>query len=215
MKAIRKKTLHEEIAENLRKMIMTGELKEGDKIKEDRLCASMGISKTPLREALRVLSVEGLVRLVPNRGAYVSKPTFKSIKEMFDVMSVLEGVCARTAAEKMTDRAFQHLEALHGVLEEKFRQRDQEAYIRHNNRYHAYVQKLAGNHTLNQIVNGLRQQILLYRFQSLNLKGRFEDSILEHRQLLEAFRRRDAEKAESLMKSHLKNQCDAMAQIKQ
>jgi DNA-binding GntR family transcriptional regulator len=214
MKAIRKKTLHEEIADRLREMIMTGELKEGDKIRENELCSSMGISKTPLREALRVLSAEGLIKLVPNRGSYVSKPTFESIKEMFDVMSVLEGVCARTAAEKMSDKQFEFLVKLHRKLEEKFEQRNQEAYIRYNNRYHSFVQELAGNRALNQIVNGLRQRILLYRFQSLNLEGRFEDSIREHRELLEAFRERDTEKAETLMKNHLKNQCDAMAQLK-
>ena len=97
MKVIQKKTLHQEIANNLREMIMSGELGEGDKIKEKEFCELMDISKTPLREALRVLSAEGLIRLIPNLGSYVTIPTFKEIKEMFDVMSVLEGVCARTA----------------------------------------------------------------------------------------------------------------------
>jgi DNA-binding GntR family transcriptional regulator len=83
MKAIQKKTLHEEIANNLREMIMSAELREGDKIKENDLCDMMGISKTPLREALRVLSAEGLIRLIPNRGSYVTTPTFEEIKEIF------------------------------------------------------------------------------------------------------------------------------------
>ncbi|MBW2112679.1 MAG: GntR family transcriptional regulator [Deltaproteobacteria bacterium] len=171
MRAIKKKTLHQEIADTLRDMIMSGELREGDKIRENELCGLMGISKTPLREALRVLSAEGLIKLIPNRGSYVTVPTFEEIKEMFDVMSVLEGVCARTAAEKMKDRDFLRLEKIHKRLEENFRERDQKAYIQQNNSYHAFVQKLAGNRTLNQIVNGLRQKILLYRFQSLNLPG--------------------------------------------
>ena len=213
MKAIQKKTLHEEIANNLRDMIMSGELREGDKIKENDLCHMMGISKTPLREALRVLSAEGLIRLIPNRGSYVTTPTFEEIKEMFDVMSVLEGVCARTAAEKMNDKDFSKLEKLHNKLEESFRRRDQKKYIHQNNSYHALVQELAGNKTLNQIVNGLRQKILLYRFQSLNLPERFEQSIREHRDLLAAFRNRDPEKAEMLMTSHLKKQCEALEQL--
>ncbi len=213
MKAIQKKTLHQEIANNLREMIMSGELKEGDKIKENELCEMMEISKTPLREALRVLSAEGLTRLIPNRGCYVTTPTIEEIKEMFDVMSVLEGVCARTAAEKMAAKDFDNLEALHGELEENFRRRDQKEYIRQNNSFHACVQELAGNKTLNQIVNGLRQKILLYRFKSLNLPGRFEQSIREHRDLLEAFRRRDAETAETLMKTHLKNQREALEKL--
>ena len=210
MKIIKKKTLHEEIANNLREMIMSGELREGDKIKENELCDMMGISKTPLREALRVLSAEGLIRLIPNRGSYVTTPTFEEIKEMFDVMVALEGVCARTAVEKMSDQDFIKLENLHQKLEKNFERKDQKEYIRQNNLYHAFVQELAGNKTLNQIVNGLRQKILLYRFQSLNLPGRFDQSIEEHRSLLAAFRNRNPKKAESLMKSHLKKQCDAM-----
>ena len=213
MKAIQKKTLHQEIANNLREMIMSGELREGDKIKEDELCTVMEISKTPLREALRVLSAEGLIRLIPNRGSYVTTPTFEEIKEMFDVMSVLEGVCARTAAEKMSSGDFKKLEDIHHLLEKNFRLKDQKQYIHHNNLYHAFVQELAGNKTLNQIVNGLRQKILLYRFQSLNLSGRFEQSIQEHRDLLEAFRNRDAEKAELLMKSHMKKQSEALEKL--
>ena len=213
MKVIEKKTLHEEIANNLRELIMSGELQEGDKIKEDKLCSSMGISKTPLREALRVLSVEGLIRLVPNRGSFVSTPTFEEIREMFDVMSVLEGVCARAAAEKMGEKDLAALEKLHKKLEENHRRKAQREYIRINNRYHSFVQKLAGNRTLNQIVNGLRQKILLYRYQSLNLPERFAQSIQEHRDLLEAFRNKDPKKAETLMRRHLKKQCEALEKL--
>ena len=213
MKAIQKKTLHEEIANNLREMIMSGELREGDKIKENELCELMDISKTPLREALRVLSAEGLIRLIPNRGSYVTTPTLEEIKEMFDVMSVLEGVCARTAAEKMSNIDYEKLKKIHLQLEENFRLKDQKQYIHYNNEYHSFVQELAGNKTLNQIVNGLRQKILLYRFKSLNLSGRFEQSIQEHRDLLEAFRKRDVEKAESLMKSHMKKQSEALEKL--
>ena len=213
MKVIEKKTLHEEIANNLRELIMSGGLQEGDKIKEDELCSSMGISKTPLREALRVLSVEGLIKLVPNRGSFVSTPTFEEIREMFDVMSVLEGICARAAAKKMSAKDLATLEKLHNKLEKNFKRRAQREYIRINNQFHSFVQELAGNRTLNQIVNGLRQKILLYRYQSLNLPERFEQSIQEHRDLIEAFRKKDLKKAETLMRRHLKNQCDALEKL--
>ena len=206
-----KKTIyHVQIADMLRNMIMTGKLEEGDKVNESELCQNMGISKTPLREALRVLSVEGLIRLVPNRGAFVTKPTFEEISEMFDVMSLLEGFCALEACKKMKEGEFSHLEKLHAKLEVNFERRDQEEYIRVNNQYHAYVQKIAGNRTLNQIVEGLQKKILLYRFQSLNLPARFECSIQEHRDLLEAFRRRDHARAEILMREHLQSQLQAL-----
>lgn len=205
-----KSTYHVQIADMLRNMIMTGKLTEGDKINEVKLCETMGISKTPLREALRVLSVEGLIRLVPHRGAFVTKPELDEIVEMFDVMSQLEGFCASQACQKMTPAEFTRLEHLHAQLEEHYRQRDQEAYIRVNNQYHSLVQKIAGNRTLNQIVDGLRKKILLYRFQSLNFPARFAESIDEHRELLDAFRERDPEKAETLMRNHLHNQSEAL-----
>lgn len=206
----KKATYHVQIADMLRDMIMTGKLREGDKVNEGQLCENMGISKTPMREALRVLSVEGLIRLVPNRGAFVTKPEFEEIAEMFDVMSLLEGFCACEACQKMTPKEFAHLEKLHTKLEESYRRHDQEEYIHFNNQYHSYVQKIAGNRTLNQIVNGLRKKILLYRFQSLNLPTRFSSSISEHRELLEAFRQRNHSKAETLMREHLQNQSRAM-----
>lgn len=210
---IEKEPLHIQIADRLREMIMTGALREGDKINENELCASMGVSKTPLREALRVLNVEGLISLIPNRGSYVTRPTIEEIVEMFDVMSLLEGYCARAACVRMSERDFMRIERLHARLEKHFDHRDQDAYIRVNNQYHSLVQELAGNRTLNQIVSGLRKKILLYRFKSLNLPQRFESSIQEHRQLLEAFRQRDGRMAEALMQTHLKNQSLAMERL--
>lgn len=207
---LNKDTYHVRVADMLRDFIMTGKLNEGDKINESALCKTLGISKTPLREALRVLSVEGLIRQVPHRGSFVTKPTFEEIAEMFDVMSLLEGFCAREACHRMTPRDFSRLEKLHAKLEENFDQHDQEGYIRINNQYHSLVQKIAGNRTMNQIVDGLRKKILLYRFQSLNLKDRFECSIREHRDLLEAFRQRDQARSETLMKMHLQNQSQAL-----
>jgi DNA-binding GntR family transcriptional regulator len=209
----KKATYHVQIADMLRDMIMTGKLKEGDKVNEGQLCETMGISKTPMREALRVLSVEGLIRLVPNRGAFVTKPEFEEIAEMFDVMSLLEGFCARRACEKMTAKNFAHLEKLHAKLEENYEGHDQEEYIRINNQYHSLIQEIAGNRTLNQIVDGLRKKILLYRFQSLNLPDRFASSIREHRDLLEAFRHRDNSRAETLMRQHLQNQTMALKSL--
>jgi len=206
----KKATYHVQIADMLRDMIMTGKLKEGDKVNEGKLCETTGISKTPMREALRVLSVEGLIRLVPNRGAFVTKPEFEEIVEMFDVMSLLEGFCAREACEKMTSKNFSRLEKLHAKLEANFERHDQEEYIRINNQYHSLVQEIAGNRTLNQIVDGLRKKILLYRFQSLNLPARFASSIREHRDLLEAFRQRNHSRAEALMREHLQNQAQAL-----
>ncbi|MBN2808150.1 MAG: GntR family transcriptional regulator [Deltaproteobacteria bacterium] len=212
---LKKSIYHIQVADLLRDMIMTGSLKEGDKINENKLCQSIGVSKTPLREALRVLSVEGLIELVPNRGAFVTQPEFSEIREMFDVMILLEGFCARTACEKMTQKDFSQLEKIHDRLEQQCANQDQEGYIRVNHQYHSFVQELAGNQNLNQIIDGLRKKILLYRFQSLNAPGRMAESIQEHRLLLEVFRQRDHLKAEALMQNHLKRQLTTLEDLVQ
>jgi len=211
----KKSIYHIQIADMLRDMIATGNLKEGDKINENELCSRLGVSKTPLREALRVLSVEGLVDLIPNRGAFVTQPEFTEIREMFDVMILLEGFCARTACEKMSSKDFAQLEKLHAQLEQKVINRDQEGYIRINNKYHSFIQELAGNRSLNQIIDGLRKRILLYRFKSLNAQGRMTESIQEHRELMEVFRKRDHRKAEVLMQVHLRKQLAALENLAQ
>ena len=117
MHKIQAKTLHQEIANQIRGMIRNGILIKGQKIDEKYLCESMGVSRTPVRESLRILSSEGLIDLVPNRGAYISQPPIKEIKDMFEVMSVLEGTCARLATKKMEEKDFRKIEALHKKLE--------------------------------------------------------------------------------------------------
>lgn len=209
----KKTTYHEQLVDMIRNLIMVGKLKEGDKINESALSSEIGISKTPLREALKVLSVEGLIELVPNRGAFVTTPRFEEVCEMFDVMVFLEGFCATKAVANMSSKDFSRLEKLHAKLEEKFERRNQEEYIHVNNQFHAFLQELAGNRTLNKIISDLRKKILLYRFKSLSLPGRFECSIKEHRELLLAFREKNHQKVEVLIKEHLKNQWKALKEL--
>lgn len=204
------KPLHLEVADRVRQMILNGELKKGERILEAEMCTSLGISRTPFREALRILSSEGLIDVVPNRGAYVAQPSAKDIREMFEVMSILEGACARVAAERMTASDFRKIEGTHQTLEAHYAAKDHERYLAVNHAYHVLVQEMAGNKILDEVINGLRQKILLYRHRQLYQTDRFAASIQEHRDLLEAFRRRDAEAAESLMKRHLMNQCEAI-----
>ncbi len=129
---------------------------------------------------------------------------------MFEVMSVLEGTCARLAAKKMEEKDFRKIEALHKELEKYYSKQDHEAYLENNNAYHVFIQELPGNKVLDDVINGLRQKILLYRHRQLYQPERFKQSIQEHRDLLEAFRKRDAALAERLMKKHLLKQCEAL-----
>jgi len=207
---IEAKPLHTEVAHRIREMIRKEILVEGQKISEGRLCEEMGVSRTPVREALRILSTESLVELVPRKGAFVCKPRMEEVEDMFQVMSVLEGVGSRLATLRMTDEDFRELEALHRQLELHYRNGDHRAYLEANHVFHQKIEELAGNHILNEVVEGLRKKILLHRQKQLFYPGRFSDSMNEHRELLEAFRRRDAPEAEELMKRHLLNQCKAL-----
>ena len=213
MQKIQAKTLHQEVANQIRGMIRNGILVKGQKIDEKYLCESMGVSRTPVRESLRMLSSEGLIDLIPNKGAYISEPPIKDVKDMFEVMSVLEGTCARLATKKMTAKDFSKIETLHKELEKHYSRQDHEAYLETNNAYHVLIQELPGNKVLNDVINGLRQKILLYRHRQLYQPERFEQSIQEHRDLLEAFRKRDASLAERLMKKHLIKQCEALVSL--
>lgn len=210
MNQIRVKALPEEIVGRIREMIRKGILKEGDKIVEKALCEQMGVSRTPLREALRLLSAEGLIQLVPNRGARVAQPSLKDIREMFQVMSILEGACARQCAEKLTEKGLRKLEELHEKLEKHAKEKDYEKYVLVNHRYHTLVQELAGNKILSEVINGLRQKILLHRYRQILMPNRLEQSMQEHRDLQEAFRTKEPEAAERLMKHHLIRQCETL-----
>ncbi len=213
MATIERKLLNIEVANEIREMIRVGTLEKGDKINEKELSLALGVSRTPIREALQRLSIEGLIKIVPHKGAYVSSPRLRDIREMFEVMSVLEGACARMATEKMTDDQLERLEALHEELERHYKKRDHENYLQVNHQYHTYIQELTGNKILNDIINGIRLKILLYRSQQLYRPRRFDESIKEHRELLKAFKKKDPVEAETLMKSHLMNQCEALVSL--
>ena len=207
---IRVKTLHQEVAERIREMIRRGDLVCGQKVDEKALCESMGVSRTPIRESLRILHSEGLIDLIPHKGAYVSTPRIEDVKDMFEVMGMLEGMCARRAAERMGPRDLETLRSLHGKLERHYEHQDRERYLEVNHVLHLFIQELSGSKALQEVSNGLRQKILLYRHRQLYQKNRFDQSIREHRKILAAFEKRDARLAESSVKRHLKNQCSAL-----
>ena len=207
---IEARTLHQEVAERIREMISSGALVKGQKISEKFLCDAMGVSRTPIRESLRILHSEGLIDLIPHRGAFVRRPPMKEIRDMFEVMSVLEGTCARLAVGRMTAQNMEKIRALHQQLEEHYARRDHRAYLDANHEFHVLVQQLSGNPVLNDVINGLRQKILLYRHRQLYQPERFRQSIEEHRALLGALESGDADRAEVLMKQHLLRQCEAL-----
>jgi len=213
MITIQVESLAQEIAKRIREMIRKGTLKKGDRIVEKSLSQAMGISRTPFREALRLLSSEGLVELVPNKGAYVAQPSMKDIREMFWVMSILEGKCARLCAKRTDEEGLQKLDDLYRKLEKQYQGKNHEGYMDVNHRYHSLVQDLAGNKILSEVVDNLRQKILLYRYRQIYQPDRLKASMQEHCELQKAFREKKPAAAERLMKEHLMRQCEALESV--
>jgi DNA-binding GntR family transcriptional regulator len=210
MKRIQTGYLAQEAAKRIRDMIRRGTIKKGDRIPEEPMCRAMGVSRTPLREALRILSSEGLIELIPNKGAYVAQPSIKAIGEMFYVMSILEAACARVCTEKLDNAGLKRLDDLYQKLEEHCQAEDREKYMAVNHSFHSLVQELSGNKVLSEVINGLRQKILLYRYRQIYQPDRLKESMQEHRDLQQAFRERNPEAAARFMQAHLIRQFDAL-----
>jgi DNA-binding GntR family transcriptional regulator len=213
MQKIPLKTLHQTVADRIYEMITKGELAMGQKLMEIELCKTLGVSRTPLREALRSLSSEGLVELIPNRGAFVRQPSIHEISDMFEAMAILEGICAKMAVEKMTEKDLNKLMELHQQLENSYEKGNINKYARVNLKYHTYVREAVKNETIADIVNGLRRKILMLRYRGLQLEGRFDASIKEHRDIIKAFQKKDPQAVEHFTKVHLINQCKALIEM--
>ena len=205
------RALYQQVADRLRKRIYSHELQPGEAIDEKALCEAYGISRTPLREALKVMASEGLVELVPRRGCFVRKLEAAELSELFPVMAVLEGLCAREAVAHLSDDKLALLEQLHSSLEAQAAAGDIDAYYEQNFRFHQAVQDLSQNRWLQRIVAELRTILRLARHTQLTVPGRLQRSLEEHRRIMAAFRRRDAEEVDRCMQEHLKAQWQALA----
>lgn len=209
-KAEKRSILVEQVSNQMREAIKSGKLKPGDRLIETDIANSMQIGRNAVREAIRYLEKEGLVTTAPFKGAHVTIPNIDEIDQMFEVMSGMEGMCARLAAQKMTNRDLKKIESLHVELEKHYTKKDPKAYLETNWTFHEFIQELSKNKVLNEVTNGLRQKILLYRQRQLYQPNRFEDSMQEHREIMAAFRKKDPELAEKVMKNHLLQQGQAL-----
>jgi len=201
---IHPRALYEEVADRLRRLIYDGELAPGSFVDERALVERFGTSRTPLREALKVLHAEGLVRLTPRRGSWVAgELTPQDLDEIFPLMALLEGLCAFEAVKKATPAGVKRLEGLHARLERHAAARDVARYYELNYEFHEALQELAANPYLSRTVSELRRFLRLLRGRQLHVPGRLQASLAEHRLLMRAVRRRDADKAERVMRAHL------------
>ncbi len=195
--------LYQQVAERLRTRIFAHELAPGAWVDEQAIAAEYGISRTPLREALKVLASEGLVTLKPRRGCYVTELSEQDLDEIFPVMALLESRCAQEACRKASGDDLNLLAAIHADLERYAAANDADHFFEANQQFHDALQELAGNRWLAQLIVETRKFIKLTRRDSLNLAGRLRQSLTEHRQILAALQHGDAEAAGRLMHEHI------------
>lgn len=203
------RALYEEVAELLRQRIFRRELEPGSWIDEVKLSQEYGISRTPLREALKVLATEGLVTMKVRRGAYVTEVSDRDLAEVYHLLSLLESDAAGVVAERATDAELKELQALHADLEGATRNR--EKFFATNERFHMRLLEIAGNRWRNQMVADLRKVMKLNRHNSLLKSGRIQESLAEHRAVMEALARRDPRAAAQRMQEHFRNGLEAAA----
>lgn len=203
---IKSTALYIQVADRLRSEIYRHALQPGDPIDEMALCERYGISRTPLREALKVLNSEGLIELIPRKGSFVRNMEVDELNELFPVMAVLEGLCAREAVENCTTEDLKNLDEMHRKLETYAASGDIDNYYETNFEFHQAVQDLSGNRTLQRIIGDLRKILRLARHMQLTIPGRLQESIEEHRQIMLAFRKHDPDLADQNMQAHLHRQ---------
>lgn len=195
--------LYEDVAERLREQIFAHELAPGSWLDEQSLALAFGISRTPMREAIKVLASEGLVTTKMNKGAYVTEVERRDLEQIFTVLSLLEGEAAKETALRATEAELTQLDDLHHRLEKAAADRDLEQFFEINVRFHEKIQQIAANPWMNGVINDLRKVLKLQRRDSLSRSGRLLSSLVEHREILQAILKRDPLAAEAAMSKHL------------
>jgi len=206
-------SLHDEVAAQLREEIFGGSLPPGTFLDEAALCERLSISRTPLREALKVLVAEGLLRHEPRRGCFVAEITQRDLDEIFPVIALLEGRCAWEAARNATDAELEALETMHEQLARHARAKRVNEYYATNYAIHEAIIALADNRWLAQVIGDLRKILKLARQQQLHAPGRLGQSLSEHLAVFAALKARDSDGAEAAMRTHLNRQREALRAI--
>jgi DNA-binding GntR family transcriptional regulator len=197
------RALYEEVAELLRQRIFNRTLEPGSWIDELRLAQELGISRTPLREALKVLAAEGLVTMKVRRGAYVTEVSAQDMRDVYHLLALLESDAAAVVALTATDAQLAELQALHQELEVAVADRDR--FFAVNERFHMRLLALAQNRWRDQMVADLRKVMKLNRHNSLFKTGRLQESLAEHRAIMSALLARDATATTARMREHFTN----------
>jgi len=200
---IRRRSLHGSVADHLRAMIVQGELAPGQKVPMDALARSLGVSITPLREALKVLAEEQLVALTPNRGARVLSFTADEAAALFEVIAALEGLAAERAATRISAEHLEILEGLHFAMLSRFEAAEKTAYFDLNSQIHQQILKAAGNPVLIASHATLQMRAARGRYIAIIDQARWNEAMSEHEDIMSCLRERDPKRAAEVWRLHL------------
>lgn len=207
--------LRDVVFNTLRQAILTGELKPGERLMEIHLANKLGVSRTPIREAIRKLELEGLVTMIPRRGAEVAQITEKSMNDVLEVRRALDALCAELACERITEEETEQLHRACEVFEAAVKTRDLKKIARADVQLHDIIVQATGNQRLVQLVNNLSEQMYRYRFEYIKDAGQHQRLIEEHRIIYESIVKKDKETASQAARVHIDNQKKAIiAQIR-
>jgi len=205
--------LSERLRESIEEEIATGKLLPGTRLDEVELATRFGVSRTPIREALRLLLGEGLVEMRPQRGAVVAQATPQRLIEMFEVMAELEGMCARLAARRLTEQEMAEIEAIHDACRGSAAARDADAYFYANERFHYAIYAASHNTFLFEQASALQRKLRPYRRLQLRVRNRPQRSFEEHQAIVDALREGDADKAVQSIRAHVVVQGERFADL--
>ncbi len=199
------KTVREVLFERLRSLILTGHYRTGEKLREEELAERFGVSRTPVREALRKLESEGLVQYLPHRGVLVNQLSHADLAEIYPVRALLEGLAARLAAKHITDQELQTLRSLQHQMEAAYTKRDYKRATKIHTRFNVTLYRASRNKRLINILAQFNDYIEHSKVRSLALPGRPEEIRQEHAAMIEAIARRDGDAAETAARLHVEN----------
>jgi DNA-binding GntR family transcriptional regulator len=205
MPKVERQRLHDTVVEHIRRFIVEGVLEPGKKLNERELCETLGISRTPLREALKVLAAEGLIEIWPNRGASVSKMSEAELRETFELMSGLEAFSGELAAERIT--------ALHYAMLACRAQNDLAGYYSRNQAIHDKINEAARNSALRQTYISVNRRLQALRFRSNFQIPKWDRAVHDHGEMLEALEARDGKRLSAILRQHLLDKRDAVLQV--
>ena len=202
--------LRDLVFNTLRQAILTGELKPGERLMEIHLADKLGVSRTPIREAIRKLELEGLVTMIPRRGAEVAQITEKSMSDVLEVRRTLDALCAELACDRISEEGLAALKDACGQFEQGVAGRDAQRIAQADVALHDIILQATGNQRLIQMVNNLAEQMYRYRFEYIKDSSQHERLVEEHKIIYQSILNKDKETAAAAARTHIDNQKKAI-----